>query len=500
MTWLHTWAGLVVGWILFAVFLTGTLAYFQFEITQWMLPDAKQNATPEQAVAQAQAYLQKHAPDSSGWSIVLPDERSTTTTIYWRAPNASNGRGFEFAVLDGKGSKIQQRETRGGNFLYRFHFDLHYMPVFVARWLVGFCAMLMLIAIVTGVVIHKKIFKDFFTFKPGKGPRSWLDGHTITSVLALPFHFMITYTGLVTLMLMYMSSAVSLSYGDRGEFFNAIQSQPPTMLASGEDADLTDLQRLYFKAREHIKGNPIRLAQISNPGDKNATVTFYEAATQSLMSDYTTLSYSAVSGEQLYAHPIENNAELTRHTMIGLHAGRFADTQLRWLYFFSGVLGTLMIASGLILWFEKRRKKLQANGNLSFGHYLVSGLNAGFIMGLPLAVATYFLSNRLLPVVADNRAELEIACFFFGWLLMVCYPLIRGAGKTWRDGALLNAFAYLSLPIVSFITVDRHLLNYQYPRDWPLLGMDISFILTAVAFLALTGYLFRRGNSKEATQ
>ena len=50
-------------------------------------------------------------------------------------------------------------------------------------------------------------------------------------------------------------------------------------------------------------------------------------------------------------------------------------------------------------------------------------------MGLPLAVATYFLSNRLLPVAADNRAELEIAWFFFGWLLMVCYPLLRGAKK-----------------------------------------------------------------------
>lgn len=123
--------------------------------------------------------------------------------------------------------KIEQRETRGGNFLYRFHFDLHYMPVFIARWLVGICAMLMLIAIVTGVVIHKNI-QRLFTFQPGKGPRSWLDGHTITSVLALPFHFMITYTGLVTLMLMYMSSAVSLSYGDRGEFLTTYSPNPCT--------------------------------------------------------------------------------------------------------------------------------------------------------------------------------------------------------------------------------------------------------------------------------
>ena len=27
MAWLHTWAGLTFGWLLFAIFLTGTLAY-----------------------------------------------------------------------------------------------------------------------------------------------------------------------------------------------------------------------------------------------------------------------------------------------------------------------------------------------------------------------------------------------------------------------------------------------------------------------------------------
>ncbi|MGO2479774.1 MAG: PepSY domain-containing protein, partial [Pseudoalteromonas sp.] len=39
MNWLHTWSSVLVGCLLFAVFLTGTLAYFQHEITQWMQPE-----------------------------------------------------------------------------------------------------------------------------------------------------------------------------------------------------------------------------------------------------------------------------------------------------------------------------------------------------------------------------------------------------------------------------------------------------------------------------
>ncbi|MDV6314829.1 PepSY-associated TM helix domain-containing protein [Idiomarina sp. HP20-50] len=497
MNWLHTWAGLVAGWILFAVFLTGTLAYFQDEITQWMQPELKQYATPDEAVKQAQNFLQNRAPNSSRWSITLPNDRATTTILFWRDPNAG-GRGFKRAALDGNGNEVALRDTRGGSFLYRFHFDLHYMPVFWARWLIGICAMFMLVAIVTGIVIHKKIFKDFFTFQTGKGPRSWLDGHTITSVLALPFHFMITYTGLVTLMIMYMSSAISLSFGDRGAFFQALESQVPAPQVSGQTAPLTNLQTLYFNARESIGDKPISFISVVNPGDKNATVSFHEAATSSLMSNYSTLTYSAVSGKLLSAKPVLNNAELTRRTMIGLHAGRFAGIQLRWLYFFSGILGTLMVATGLVLWFESRKKKLKAMEKLSFGHHLVSGLNAGFIMGLPFAVAVYFLSNRLLPVSADNRAELEISCFFFAWLFMVCYPLLRGSERTWRDGALFNGITFLALPVVSVFTVGRHIFNYQYPRDWPLLGIDISLWVTALIFLALTRYLFRNKTRMES--
>ena len=41
MAWLHTWAGLIFGWLLFAIFLTGTLAYFKDEITHWMQPEVQ---------------------------------------------------------------------------------------------------------------------------------------------------------------------------------------------------------------------------------------------------------------------------------------------------------------------------------------------------------------------------------------------------------------------------------------------------------------------------
>ena len=37
MAWLHTWAGLLVCWILFLVFVAGTASYFRDEISLWMI-------------------------------------------------------------------------------------------------------------------------------------------------------------------------------------------------------------------------------------------------------------------------------------------------------------------------------------------------------------------------------------------------------------------------------------------------------------------------------
>ena len=50
MAWLHTWGGLLFGWPLFAIFLTGSLAVFDHEIDHWMQPEIQRQEVP---IAQA---------------------------------------------------------------------------------------------------------------------------------------------------------------------------------------------------------------------------------------------------------------------------------------------------------------------------------------------------------------------------------------------------------------------------------------------------------------
>lgn len=39
MSDVHTWFGLLLGWLLFTIFLMGTVSYFNHELTAWMQPE-----------------------------------------------------------------------------------------------------------------------------------------------------------------------------------------------------------------------------------------------------------------------------------------------------------------------------------------------------------------------------------------------------------------------------------------------------------------------------
>ncbi|MCS5515685.1 PepSY domain-containing protein [Pseudomonas qingdaonensis] len=130
-------------------------------------------------------------------------------------------------------STAPARDSSGGEFFYRFHFQLQ-MPYPWGRWLSTFCALMMLVGLVTGIITHKKIFKEFFTFRPGKGQRSWLDGHNAIGVLVLPFHLMISYSSLVIFMAMVMPASISTMYGDNLQaYYNELFSRDEPVKPAG---------------------------------------------------------------------------------------------------------------------------------------------------------------------------------------------------------------------------------------------------------------------------
>ncbi|WP_294392909.1 PepSY-associated TM helix domain-containing protein [uncultured Sphingomonas sp.] len=495
MAWLHTWTGLVLGWLLFAMFTTGTTAYFQDEITRWMQPEQTERVSPARAAEGAVRWLTQNAPGAASWYITLPNARGVGTTVYWQpgekpaaapADKQANGkakgrshRAETQATLDGQGNTVETRDTRGGFFLYRFHFDLHYMPVMWARYLVGVAAMSMLVAILSGIVTHKKIFADFFMLRFGRGQRSWLDAHNVTAVTALPFHLMITYTGLVTLATMYMPWSVAANYASPMSYYQEMRGDLPPVAPSGRVAALVPIGPILAEASRRWDGADAGVVIVSNPGDATANITVTRAWGAGMGTRGPSLTFSGVSGRMLSASPAQGRATATESVMVGLHAGRFANLALRWLYFLAGVGGTIMVASGLVLWTVKRRAKLPDPARPHVGFRLVEKLNVATIAGLMVGLACYFHANRLLPLHLADRAEWEINSLFIAWGACLVWSIVRPARRAWVEVLGVGAVLFAAIPLVNALTTAHNPLASLLEGDWLFPTFDVVMLVTA---------------------
>ncbi|RIV80914.1 PepSY domain-containing protein [Aurantiacibacter xanthus] len=502
--WLHTWVGLVAGWLLFFVFVTGTAGYFEREITRWMQPErpleiAPPAFEPAALATLAMNRLEQVAPVAASWSITLPHQDGskrawTDFSIRWEEmpqPGHSFGASTRERLDPATGAVLppeaEPRETSGGFGLYRMHYQLHYLPYQWAIRIVGIATMLMLLAIVSGVITHKKIIRDFFTFRPGKGQRSWLDAHNAVSVMALPFFLMITYTGLVFFLFEYMPAGRDVLYGtgdaNADVYYEELYGDHEHAAISRPAASIAPLITQAEKAWG--KGNLAGIAVERHPGEP-AEIVLSRVASGIEYYSPAQLHFNADTGARLPDEPREGGTALaTAEVMYALHEGQFVNIGGRWLYFAAGLLGCGMIGTGLSLWASKRRRRHLSEGREAdehFGIRLVEILNVATIAGLPLAVAGFFWANRLLPVEMTDRAAWEFHCLFAVWLGTLFYALGRPLRQAWSELLWATSGAFALIPIVNALTTDRHLGVTIAHGDWALAGFDLTMLGLGAAF------------------
>lgn len=473
MSGLHTWAGLLIGWVLYAIFLSGTLAVFDREINWWMQPEFRDRGVDQVRAAQhAQRWLEDKHAGAPNWSITLPTERAPLLSV-----SAGERRRGGGQVLDAEtGEPVKARDTVGGNFFFRFHYTLH-MPRDIGVWAVGFAGMAMLVALVSGVIIHKKIFKDFFTFRPGKGQRSWLDGHNASGVLLLPFHLMITYTGLVIFFTIYMPAAMDAFYGGdrvamlrdgreaaveqvdergedearKGERLRGAEGQ---RLERGHRTaaprlDMLPLERFIERAEAHYGRGMIAGLSVSNPGRHGAQVTVRPLLGSRIeLTKGEGIVFDAATGALVQAPSPSRATLLTQRVMAGLHFAQFGGYPMRWIYFVCGLVSCVMIATGLVLYTVKKRKQAAASPTGRRFLRVVEGLNVAAVAGLTVACIALLWANRLLPVTLAERTGWELRIFFGIWSLSLIHGWLRPPRKAWREQFGGAAVLCMALPAV----------------------------------------------------
>ena len=518
MTWIHTWFGLVLGFVLMAAFFFGALSVFDREIDRWSIPETRFEPQPlpsfDRVLRPAFERMQPTtaAVDEMRPRVDGPMPERYDTVVSWSAytthrdPVVALYAGYEVpnakdpeeaiwadATIDPRDGRVlpQDQLAIGSGFFYPMHYGLTLDWKNLGIFIVGFSALVMLAALVSGVVMHRRLFREFFTFRPDKARlRSVLDLHNLSGVVALPFHFFFAFTGLLIFAATYYFPLGHTQLQHLHDLNAQLESQKTGVpheragVAAGlanVDAMVAEAQRRW---RAKGKAGEVGLLLLEHVGDANGYVSVYRAGTDRIALVGDGIHFKASTGALIHEDPVATPVGRTSEFLTGLHLQHFRHWLLRWLYVLGGLAGAVCIATGFIFFVEKRKRQHARQG--SQGVRVVDTLAVASVTGMVLAALGILVANRLLPADLSARGDWERYAFWGTWVLALLHAACRSApvaqglpNPAWREQCRAIAAMAVSAVLLNWITTGDHLLRTIAARYWPVAGFDLSLLVVA---------------------
>ncbi len=522
MAWLHTWFGLVLGFVLMAAFFFGALSVFDREIDRWAIPASRFEPTPMpsydqilkpvfesmQPNAQAREAMRGEVNGPLPERFDTPQRWGAYTTH--RDPVLGLFAGYEVAnakkpetliwamrTIDPRnGESLPDDHLKiGSQFFYPLHYSLTLNWMGLGYWIVGFAALIMLVALVSGVVMHRKIFRELFTFRPKKATqRSVLDLHNMTGVVALPFHFFFAFTGLVIFAGIYfpITHTQLEPLHELHEKMEAEETGLPHDRAgvaapvASVDAMVAEAQRRW--AAKGMAGD-VGFLSVTHVGDANGYVSVYRAGTDRIALTGEGIHFKASTGALLRDDPPRTAVDSLNTFLTGLHLQHFRHWLLRWLYVLGGLAGCACIATGFVFFVEKRKKQHAKQGVQ--GARVVDALAVTTVTGMLVAALGMLISNRLLPEAMPQgwpgRGDMERYFFWATWQLAMAHAFVRSApvarglpNPAWREQCWAVAAMAVTAVLLNWLTTGDHLFKTLGAGYWPVAGVDLFMLASAL--------------------
>jgi uncharacterized iron-regulated membrane protein len=543
MAYLHTWLGLVLGFVLMSCFFFGSLSVFDRELDRWSVPESRGAAQPlpsfdkviapmiagvrPEPASLRQAAAEVIGPAPPGETLqatqvfVSMGHRDSMLNVFTtydlpnkpKDPNLDHIHAFGHAIIDPRTGErlppaMEERLHLGTGFFFPMHYALTLHWKGVGYWIVGAAGLAMLAALVSGVVMHRRIFREFFTFRPEKARlRSTLDLHNMAGVLALPFLFVITLSGIFIFAGIYLPSGDKLMHEwSEAQASAALASTGLAEEEAGRPAAPASVDAMVREAEARWAaegvGGRVGTVEVVHLGDANAYVGISRDSVDRVANPET-LYFSGATGRLVYVQPKAGVVEATYDFFYGLHFQFFKHWTLRWLLFASGLVGCACIATGFLFYVEKRKKKHAAAG--ASGAWVVDALAVTTVAGMLVATGAILLVNRLLPTTVPEHSLVQQLVFWGAWLGCLVHAFVRSrpvaagqANPAWAEQCWAAAGLAVAAVIANWATTGDHLAATVAEGYWPVAGVDIVLLAGATVAAWTAWRLRQRASARRA--
>lgn len=472
MVAVHGWSGIVLGLLLYAVVLTGTAAVFAHEIGAWSSGHVATRYSFEKpidgtirrlaAMTPPQfreainlfeigdhglgAYFHRDELDAKG----MPSDRG----VYYQLDNAGRITG----TLRGTSEEVfgPRNDDALSHFLVDTHVRLH-VPNPWGLLLTGILGLVMLVAAISGLLIHRHLFKDIFTLRSRANPvLLFRDKHSVAGTWSLPFAFLLAFTGSFFSFFGTIGVpvvAMAAFGGDVGALSEAVYGNPGK--ADPRPAPVGNLDRVMADTIRRVGEEPTFVV-IDKFGRADSQITSYHNPKASEIEPVALL-YNGATGAFVRSKPTVGTRPSAGGTLAGimgpLHFGNFAGLLSKAIWFGLGFAMCYVTFTGMRLWVTRRQSETRSLAWLERTLTVVGwGLPlalvasaAAFLVTTPLGSAVYWTTTGFLisSGLAILAAILAPSCKVLGWMLkgatgiaMLALPLLRlGAanGPGWSE-------------------------------------------------------------------
>jgi len=242
-------------------------------------------------------------------------------------------------------------------------------------------------------------------------------------------------------------------------------------------AEMLPINTLLEKVKQQWGEQALASIEVKNPNTDQAIITFKQLEDRSITLNQAQITFDGTG--KILGNTRNNSAVATLHSGVyGLHMATFAQPILRFAFFCSGILGCLMIASGLLLWSLKRQIQNKSD-QFHFGYYLVDRLNVAAFIGLPTAMLGYLFANRFVHVT-ETTPNYEIYTFFSVWGLSFIIALLTKKQYLWKSQICIFGLIALVLPVYNLVYLIQHQLITDLHSYWIFLRIDLFLLVCAL--------------------
>lgn len=495
---LHSWIGILLGLFLYVVAFTGTAAMFAEEIKSWENPALRAPFTESPITIEPQFQTVVDDLLAIGDIDHVRMDFPRHNKPYFHAYGQAHDVNDDHIIVQKKwnaqtGESLPIRGLGLSEWVLDFHRNLM-LPRTLGRSIVGIAGIVMMLLILTGILIHGKIIKDFFTLRLTRSQRlKWQDSHKVMGIFGLPFFTVMSFTGafLGVIALLAQVIAVIAFQGDVDALVAKALGAP--LEPSGVAAQMLTMDEVYQMRHPETGDMPYR-AILNVYGDQNAQFDiYYDAQTQLVTFDQVQISgiTGAAINKTLITQP--RPAERVVNAMSLLHYGTFGGIIVKWLYVALGIGMCVLIATGLMLWVERRQHGSLGSKSDRF-YASLSKINVGVCLGFPLATIAIFYHDKLYLGAEPARLYWTGVTYFAIVFVVILFAMVRSDQyKTVRTLMTGSGILLLGLPILNIVMTGSSHIWRADMSAW----VDVSFVVLGVtALMAATQIPKRRNQHK----